>query len=48
MLYFASEQESDEMQTDETLKAVNPAHFQWGLDYVPLFHNELEALTLFV
>jgi hypothetical protein len=48
MLYFAMQQESDEMQTDENLKAVNPAHFKWGLDYVPLFDNELEALTLAV
>ena len=48
MLYFAMQQESDEMQTDETLKAVEPQHFRWGLDYVPLFRNELEALILAV
>ena len=48
MLYFAMQQESDETQTDETLKAVEPQHFRWGLDYVPLFRNELEALILAV
>jgi hypothetical protein len=42
MLYFAMQEETDEIIVTKEVAAGN---FNWGLDYVPLFHNALEALT---